>query len=63
MSLIGNNWKEEPSSEEIYKDITGIDFYGSKKDLEKEIEKQIESSYTSKTSRNLLRDLLNELNK
>lgn len=61
MSLIGSSWKEEPSPEEIYKEITGDNFIGSKTELKKEIEKEIDNQYTSRLSRNKLQDLLKEL--
>tara|TARA_R100000951_G_C2592367_1_gene165477 strand:+ start:654 stop:866 length:213 start_codon:yes stop_codon:yes gene_type:complete len=59
MSIIGSNWKdEEPYVEEVrqFQDITGENFYGSKKDLEKRINKIKNSNCVSRKER---RDLIN----
>lgn len=61
MSIIGSSWKDDPTPEERYEDITGQKYQGNIKDLSKDIEKEIDSSYTSKTGRNQLRDLLNDI--
>jgi len=57
MSIIGSSWKEEPTPEEQYEEITGNKFQGTQKELEKEIEKSLDNNWTSKTERSKLRDL------
>lgn len=60
MSIFGNSWKNEPSDEEKYEEITGQKYNGD--NLIKDIEKEIKSSHTSKESRKQLFDLLSQIN-
>lgn len=61
MAMIGGGWKEEPTPEEQYEEITGRKFHGTRRELEKEIEKGIDDGWTSKTERNQLRDLQSKI--
>jgi hypothetical protein len=61
MSIIGSQWKDEPSDEEKFNDITGDTRTGrSDKELEKDIEKAKENG--SRTERQKLGDLQQEIN-
>ena len=57
MSLIGNNWKEELSSEEKYEEITGE----KSDDVNKDIEKKLENLYISRVEKEKLQELQQEL--
>lgn len=57
MALFGSNWKDEPTSEEKYEEITGQKFYGDKDELDRQIDKDLMNPYTSKTDRASLLDL------
>lgn len=60
MSIIGNGWKDEPTPQETYQEITGEEFNGDERELRKRIEKKLEDAYTSRTERNRLQGLLND---
>ena len=65
MGIIGSSWKnEEPSEDEIqqFKNITGEEFYGSKRNLQKRIDTLKQSNWTSRTERKNLIDLESQLN-
>lgn len=61
MGIIGSSWKDEPSSEEKYEEITGQKFYGDKDELDRQIDKDLSDPYLSKSDRNKLQDLQSEL--
>lgn len=64
MSIIGNSWKEEPSNEEKYNEITGREYSGlSDEQVAARIEKDLQNDlWLSKHERNRLGDLLEQIN-
>jgi hypothetical protein len=65
MSILGSSWKEEePTEDEIrkFRNVTGEEFHGSKKDLEKRITKIKDSNWTSSLEKKRLSDLEDDLN-
>ena len=65
MSIIGSSWKEEPSNEEKYNEITGREYSGlSDEQLSRRIEKDLQNDlWLSRYERNRLEDLLEQINK
>lgn len=62
MGIIGSNWKEEETNEEVYRKITGYDFRGSEDELQKEIERGLQNNWTSRSERSALMDLQAKIN-
>lgn len=62
MALFGSSWKDEPTPEEQYNEITGEEFHGDSKELRKRIENKLQETHITKTERNKLNELLNDEN-
>lgn len=62
MGMFGSNWKEEETKEEVYRSITGHNFYGSESELQKEIERKLDDNWTSQSERSALMDLQAKMN-
>ncbi len=58
MGIIGSNWKDEPSNEDLYNEITNECYQGrSKYELVKDIESRLDDNFISRTERERLLDL------
>jgi hypothetical protein len=63
MSIIGSNWKDEPTDREKYEEITGHEFHGTDEELAKQIDKDIDNGWTSRSERKNLINLRADINR